>query len=216
MNGHLFRSRDDRMIAGVAGGLAELWDADPSLIRIVWAVLAIVTGGVALIVYIVMAVVVPEEDGESWAGEAINWGAAQRAGGPPADGTPAAGGTASFADGSAATGSPAANPPSGAPASGWSGSRPAARAQRRAARWEARAQRRAARGSDGRTGAVIVGLILILVGAWYLLREFLPTIDFDWFWPLVLVGIGILVLVLAIRPGAGDRGGSGGGAGTAS
>jgi phage shock protein PspC (stress-responsive transcriptional regulator) len=27
--------RDDRMLAGVAGGLADLWDADPSLIRIV-------------------------------------------------------------------------------------------------------------------------------------------------------------------------------------
>ena len=34
MNTRLFRSRDDRMIAGVAGGLAELWDADPSLIRL--------------------------------------------------------------------------------------------------------------------------------------------------------------------------------------
>src|SRR6476659_10827397 len=58
----LYRSRDDRMLAGVAGGLAELWDADPSLVRIVWAMLVILTGGLALVVYIVMAVVVPEED----------------------------------------------------------------------------------------------------------------------------------------------------------
>src|SRR6476659_1023504 len=56
----LYRSRDDRMLAGVAGGLAELWDADPSLIRIVWAILVILTGGLALVVYIVMAIVVPE------------------------------------------------------------------------------------------------------------------------------------------------------------
>jgi phage shock protein C len=56
----LYRSRDDRMLAGVAGGLAELWDADPALIRIVWALLVIFTGGVALLVYIVMAIVVPE------------------------------------------------------------------------------------------------------------------------------------------------------------
>jgi len=61
MNEHLYRSRDDRMIAGVAGGLAEIWDADPSVIRIVWALLVVLTGGIALVVYIVMAIVVPEE-----------------------------------------------------------------------------------------------------------------------------------------------------------
>ena len=48
------------MIAGVAGGVAEQLDADPSLIRIVWAVLIFLTGGLALLVYIVMAIVVPE------------------------------------------------------------------------------------------------------------------------------------------------------------
>ena len=55
MSDRLYRSRDDRMIAGVAGGVAEQLDADPSLIRIVWAVLIVLTGGLALLVYIVMA-----------------------------------------------------------------------------------------------------------------------------------------------------------------
>ena len=50
-----------RSVAGVAGGLAEIWDIDPSLLRILWAVLILFTGGVALVVYIVMAVVVPDE-----------------------------------------------------------------------------------------------------------------------------------------------------------
>src|SRR5512132_4347656 len=62
MSTHLYRSREDRMLAGVAGGLAEMWDADPSLVRIVWALLTIFTGGLAFVVYIVMAIVVPEED----------------------------------------------------------------------------------------------------------------------------------------------------------
>src|SRR5512141_1122515 len=62
MTTHLYRSRDDRMLAGVAGGLAELWDADPSLVRIVWPLLVVLTGGIALVVYIVMAIVVPEEN----------------------------------------------------------------------------------------------------------------------------------------------------------
>src|SRR5512146_1254284 len=64
MSDHLHRSRDDRMLAGVAGGLAEQWDADPSLVRLVWALLVVFTGGIALVVYIVMAIVVPEEEDE--------------------------------------------------------------------------------------------------------------------------------------------------------
>src|SRR4051812_50145387 len=55
----LYRSRDDRMIAGVAGGVAEHLDADPSIIRIVWAVLIFLTGGLGLLGFIVMAFVVP-------------------------------------------------------------------------------------------------------------------------------------------------------------
>ena len=60
MTDRLYRSPDDRMLTGVAGGLAEMLDFDPSIIRIVWAVLIVLTGGLALLVYIVMAIVVPE------------------------------------------------------------------------------------------------------------------------------------------------------------
>jgi phage shock protein C len=199
MSQRLFRSRDDRMLAGVAGGLAELWDADPSLVRIVWALLIPLTGGVALVVYIVMAIVVPEEDGGSWAEQAIGWTtqgpSATTAPGPPA--APEPGSMVASADLGAA-GSPDPAPP--APPVGWPRSRAEIRARQRADRWEARAARRAERGHDGRSAATVVGILLILVGAWYLVREFLPSIDFDWFWPLVLVGLGILVLVLAVRP----------------
>ena len=55
MNERLYRSRSDRMIAGVAGGLAEIWNLDPSLVRIVWGVLVPLTGFIALLVYVVMA-----------------------------------------------------------------------------------------------------------------------------------------------------------------
>jgi phage shock protein C len=56
----LYRSRSDRMIFGVAGGMAEWLDVDPSVVRLVWALL-IVAGGIGLILYIVAAIVVPEE-----------------------------------------------------------------------------------------------------------------------------------------------------------
>jgi phage shock protein PspC (stress-responsive transcriptional regulator) len=60
MGNRLYRSRDDRMIAGVAGGVAEYFDLDPSLVRIAWALLALV-GGFGVLLYIVMAIVVPDE-----------------------------------------------------------------------------------------------------------------------------------------------------------
>jgi phage shock protein C len=47
------------MLAGVAAGVAEALDADPSLVRIAWALLTIFTGGIAFLVYVVMAIVVP-------------------------------------------------------------------------------------------------------------------------------------------------------------
>jgi phage shock protein C len=59
MNRRLYRSPRDRVLAGVAGGMAETYDMDPSLVRVVWALLIIFTGGVFLILYIIMALVVP-------------------------------------------------------------------------------------------------------------------------------------------------------------
>ena len=60
MADRLYRSRDDRMLAGVAGGLARVMDADPSIIRVVWVVVTVLSGGLGLLVYVVMAIVVPE------------------------------------------------------------------------------------------------------------------------------------------------------------
>ena len=60
------------MLAGVAGGLADHLNLDPTLVRLVWLLLVPLTGGLALLAYIVMAVVVPEDDGRlpaaPWAG----------------------------------------------------------------------------------------------------------------------------------------------------
>jgi phage shock protein C len=58
----LYRSRDERLVAGVCGGLAVRFDVDPSIVRVVWVLLALLTGGLPfLVLYVVMVIVVPEE-----------------------------------------------------------------------------------------------------------------------------------------------------------
>jgi phage shock protein C len=222
MSERLYRSRDDRMLAGVAGGLAELWDADPSLVRIVWALLVIFTGGLAFVVYIVMAIVVPEEGAVTqrapWPGTDAPWPGTE-APWPSAGGRPAAapasgpaptvgaehaagtGGAMGFTDQPASVGSPPIPPPS---PTGWV-SPPA---DAREARRQARAARRAARRDRGGVpGGVIGGLVLVAIGGFFLARQFLPEMDFDWFWPLMLVGLGILLIVTAVARRPDEPGG---------
>jgi phage shock protein PspC (stress-responsive transcriptional regulator) len=56
----LYRSRDDRMLMGVLGGVANRLNADPSLVRIVYIILTILTGFVPLaFLYVIAAFVVP-------------------------------------------------------------------------------------------------------------------------------------------------------------
>jgi phage shock protein C len=202
MTTHLYRSVHDRMLAGVAGGLAELWDADPSLVRIIWALLVPLTGGIALVVYIVMASVVPEEDDPRvWTSPTAGTSAPT----PPAD--PASAGpmpaspptpspVPAMTDASSAI-APVTAAPTGQP---WPASRFEERTMRREARHQARLERRARRTNDGHSGALIVGTLFILVGAWYLVRQYLPGIDWEWFWPMSLVALGIVILYLAVRP----------------
>lgn len=54
----LYRSRKDKMIAGVCGGLADYFKIDPSVIRIIFVVF-LLFGGSALLVYLVMWAVIP-------------------------------------------------------------------------------------------------------------------------------------------------------------
>jgi phage shock protein PspC (stress-responsive transcriptional regulator) len=60
VNRRLYRCRHDRRIAGVASGLAEYFDLDVTLVRIVWFV-SVFFGGFTLLLYIAMALIVPAE-----------------------------------------------------------------------------------------------------------------------------------------------------------
>jgi phage shock protein C len=56
----LMRPRNDRKIAGVCAGVAEFFDLDVTLVRVVW-LLALILGGTGLLAYVVGWIVMPEE-----------------------------------------------------------------------------------------------------------------------------------------------------------
>ena len=60
MQKKLYRSRQDKKIAGVCGGIASYFKIDPTIIRLIWA-LAIICWGVGLLAYIIAAFVIPED-----------------------------------------------------------------------------------------------------------------------------------------------------------
>ncbi|HEX7225131.1 MAG TPA: PspC domain-containing protein [Candidatus Limnocylindria bacterium] len=148
MNRRLYRSRTDSIIGGVAAGLADYLGADPALVRVAWALIAIITGGAGIVAYVVAWIVVPE----------------------------APKGVAST------TGSPALDPVTGQ--SDPSAPLPAASA----------ADRR-----PSTNPGLLVGVGLVLLGAWFLAREYLPPIDWSLVWPVLLIGVGALILLTTAR-----------------
>jgi phage shock protein C len=56
----LYRSRSNRQVAGVCGGLAQYFNLDATLIRILFVVLAVL-GGSGLVIYLAMWIIVPKE-----------------------------------------------------------------------------------------------------------------------------------------------------------
>ncbi len=59
----LYRSRTDRQIAGVCGGLAAFFNVEPTLVRVIFVLITFM-GGPGLLLYIILALVVPEEGDE--------------------------------------------------------------------------------------------------------------------------------------------------------
>ena len=82
----LERNPDDKVIAGVASGVADFFGLDPTVVRVVWA-LTMLIGGLGVIVYIILWIVVPEGDGATGSTE------------PPDAGPPHGDGDAAVEDG---------------------------------------------------------------------------------------------------------------------
>lgn len=182
----LFRSRTDRAITGIAGGMAEYLEVDPTVVRILWVLAAIFTGGLAILLYIVLAFVIPVnpyQGGPMPAGAAYAASASGPATGWGAPASPAGQPGAAYATGTGYAGSAAA----GAPA--WSAGWNADYERSRAARTE----------RSGRAG-VIIGTVLIVFGAIALADIVLPGwISGALVVPGLFVALGVGLVVASLR-----------------
>ena len=60
MNRKLTRSASNRMVCGVCEGVGEYFQVDPTVIRLLWAILTFCGVGSGILVYIIAAVIIPE------------------------------------------------------------------------------------------------------------------------------------------------------------
>ena len=174
----LYRSRD-RQLAGVAGGMAEYLDIDPTIVRILWIIVAIASGGLVLLAYFILALVIPQAPYASAPGAPAGWATA----GAPADWSAAPG---------ASTGWTA---PPAAPV--W-GPEPAVNAAT-----EPRVPQRAEGRGIGAAG--IVGVVLVVVGAIALADVMLPGwVSGAILGPAVILALGAALVVSSIRRDAAE------------
>ena len=193
----LYRSRD-RRLAGVAGGMAEYLDIDPTVMRILWILAGLLSVGFAILAYILLAIVIPESP---WSavppGAQAMWGSAAQAPTP---------GWAQPAPGWTST----PQTPGAPPAQTWTGYAPV-QAYRAASGWAPTGAQPSGWGTAGPApesralarglgAAGIVGLLLIAIGGIALLNVAIP----GWIvpaavGPIILVLIGGAFLVSSVR-----------------
>ncbi len=188
MEKRLYRSKTDKMIGGVCGGLGEYFGVDPTIVRIAAVVLGL-ANGVGIVAYVILWIIVPEEGAnpmyENWTSGSTpdgNVPAAPQEAAPAApEGTPAAESAGMEAAATAAVTPPA--PPAApvapvAPPVAPVTSAPAPRASR-----------------GGLTG----GIVLIVIGGLFLVSQFVPGMDIGKLWPLILVAIGVSMILRSGR-----------------
>lgn len=201
----LMRSSRERMWAGVAGGMAEYFDIDPSLVRLLWVAATIVTGGLAVPVYILAWIILPRDDRppvggphvwHDWSQEFHNetqrlaeearrmadevrereQGYAWRASGAT-DGPPSSSGEPAH-DAATEKGAPVPGnyPTTGAEDEWW--------------RSERYVERRRHHHHPKSTGVVLVALGVLLL----IVNSGLFTIEWRYMWPLIFIGLGVILL----------------------
>jgi len=225
MNQHrLYRSADDRLISGVAAGVAEYFEVDPVLVRILWFISVPITGGLTFLAYIVMMIVVPIQPEEwpqpsPWApgggpigyeGGYVPPTAPNAPTGPnagpdaPNSGTAPEGSASGANQPDPSTASAPGTGPGTAPFAGptaptdWRWQRRQERRQRRQERWQYRADQWDRRGERHGTGSLIFGLVLIILGGAFALSQIDPNFNLNLAWPVAIIAIGALLVLSSV------------------
>ncbi len=184
----LYRCRSDRQLAGVAGGMAEYLDVDPTVVRVLW-ILSAFLGGFTILLYVILAFVIPLEPIEMTApGYEPGVGAAG-----------AAEGAATVTE----SGTPAESTPApSTPAPQWAAhAGPAPHGA-----WHAPVHERRHRDGNSGRGAIVFGTLLVVFGAIALAGPLIP----GWaasaaIGPAFVLALGIALLAGAIRRPASER-----------
>ncbi|MGI5992174.1 MAG: PspC domain-containing protein [Methanosarcina sp.] len=57
----LYRSKKNRIIAGVCGGIGEHFNIDPTLVRLLWLLISVMSAGSGVVAYVIAWIIIPEE-----------------------------------------------------------------------------------------------------------------------------------------------------------
>ena len=60
MKRRLYKSEDNRVLCGVCGGVGEFFGIDPTIVRLIWAIL-VIFAGMGLWIYILAAIIMPRQ-----------------------------------------------------------------------------------------------------------------------------------------------------------
>ncbi|WP_167459521.1 PspC domain-containing protein [Pedobacter jejuensis] len=180
MEKKLFRNEHDKMIAGVASGLADYMQVEVTIVRLLFALSTIFMAGAGLVAYIIMWIIVPvNNDPAAKFSKFNNYFNKNNPNVPP------------FAQADAFAG------PVGSSNTNWS--QPINDAQKTPFETQANFNQYNKPNDTGRT---IGGLLLLVVGCFFLMREF----DFipDWFrfrnfWPVIFIVLGISIIAKSKR-----------------
>ncbi len=164
MNRQLYKSKRNRVLAGVCGGFADYFAIDVTLIRIIWIIVTLF-GGAGLIAYIIAAIIMPEEteytnQGSTWNSTASDsgWDKSTQSSSWTKD------------PGSAETGySPDSSDKS---EDSW-GKAPSYNSDK---------------------NRFVIGAALVVIGIAFIVKLIFPGFDAKFFIPLLLIGIGGLVI----------------------
>jgi LPXTG-motif cell wall-anchored protein len=182
MRERLYRSRRERVVGGLAGGLARNLGIDVTWVRLGWVVLAFATQGVAILIYLVLLFVIPEApDGLE---EATVGDAAPDRPGPAVDPVDTLDADPGVSTAPFATASDRPPPSDAAP--------PLSPLERLIGT--------GGTGDSSRTAALVVGIVLVAAGAWLLIRRYV-LVDFELGWPVVAIGLGAILVLAALRTG---------------